>query len=146
LAGAAVAGAGIEFLLDPADGKRRRHVLRDRALATSRRLSRSSSRRARYVAGKAEGVIQEAKSTPAPPADDHTLADRVRTDIFRREDAPKSGVNVGVVDGIVYLRGEVKRPEQIRQLIEDARRVPGVKDVQNLLHTPGTPAPTGGAG
>lgn len=92
-----------------------------------------------------EGAVAEATSTPKPPADDQTLADRVRSEIFRRPDAPKDSVNVGVVDRVVHLRGEVKGPEEITRLVEDARKVPGVNDVRNLLHTPGTTAPAGGA-
>lgn len=142
---AVLAGAGVEYFLDPVDGKRRRHMLRDGVLATGRRLLRRGAQRARYLEGQAEGAIHEARSTPKPAADDHTLADRVRTDIFRRADAPKESVNVGVVDGIVYLRGEVPTGEEIERLVADARTVPGVRAVESLLHTPGAPTPMGGA-
>jgi hypothetical protein len=49
---------------------------------------------------------------------------------------------VNVVDGVVWLRGEVKRPEQIRSLERKARSVPEVRGVENLLHLVKTPAPT----
>ena len=74
--------------------------------------------------------------------DDATLAQKVQTEIFRDADAPKGQVDVNAEDGIVVLRGEVERPELIEELVEKARKVQGVRDVQNLLHTPGTPAPT----
>jgi osmotically-inducible protein OsmY len=74
--------------------------------------------------------------------DDVTLARKVETEIFRPEDAPKGSVNVNVEGGIVYLRGEVERPELIDDLVEKARNVQGVREVENLLHLPGTPAPT----
>ena len=70
---------------------------------------------------------------------------RVRTEIFRRPDAPKGEVSVGVVDSVVTLRGEVGGSEEIRRLADDARAVAGVRSVQNLLHTPDVPAPTGGS-
>jgi osmotically-inducible protein OsmY len=143
VAAAIAAGASLEYLLDPADGKRRRHVLRDKTLATGRRLARRGAQQARYAEGKAEGAVRAATSSPAP-VDDQTLADRVRTEIFRRPEAPKGGVNVGVVDCVVTLRGEVEDAAQIQRLVDDARAVPGVRSVQNLLHTPGVPAPTGG--
>lgn len=142
---AAIAGAGSAYLLDPERGKHRRHVLKDRALAAGRTLARRGSSQGRYLAGKAQGAVHQAASSPAGPTDDLTLADRVRTEIFRRPDAPKDAVNLGVVAGVVYLRGEVHDPAQIEQLVADARAVPGVRSVENLLHTPGTPAPTGGA-
>jgi len=43
--------------------------------------------------------------------DDHTLKNKVETVLFRDADAPKDRVDVTVVDGVVELRGEVKRPE-----------------------------------
>jgi osmotically-inducible protein OsmY len=143
VAAAIAAGAGLEYLLDPADGKRRRHTLRDKTVTASRRVARRGAQRARYAEGKVEGTVRAATSTPKQ-VDDQTLADRVRTEIFRRVDAPKSGVNVGVVDCVVTLRGEVVDAAQIQRLVDDARAVPGVRSVQNLLHTPGVPAPTGG--
>jgi osmotically-inducible protein OsmY len=145
LAVAVVAGAGVEYLLDPADGRRRRQLIRDRVFATGRRAGRRGVQQARYVEGKAEGALHGVTSTPSPPADDRALADRVRTEIFRPADAPKGSVNVSAVDAIVYLRGEVASPEEIDRLIGAARQVPGVRAVESLLHTPGTPAPMGGA-
>jgi osmotically-inducible protein OsmY len=144
VAAAIAAGAGIEYLLDPADGKRRRHTLRDQAVAAGRRFAHRGGQRARYAVGKAQGAVRGASSTPRP-ADDQLLADRVRSEIFRRPDAPKGSVNVGVVDGVVTLRGEVQDPAEIERLVSDARAVPGVHGVQNLLHAPGAPAPMGGA-
>jgi hypothetical protein len=66
----------------------------------------------------------------------------VETEIFRGRGAPKATVNVNVVDGVVWLRGEVKRPEQVRRLEQNARSVPEVRGVENLLHLVKTPAPT----
>jgi osmotically-inducible protein OsmY len=151
VAAAAAVGAGAEYLFDPVDGKRRRKTLRDQALARVRRLARRGAQQARYAQGKVQGAVHEATSdspttgtTSRTMDDDRTLADRVRSEIFRRPDAPKGSVNVTVVDGIVHLRGEVDDTEQIERLLEDARNVPGVRTVENLLHVPGVPAPTGG--
>ena len=46
------------------------------------------------------------------------------------------------VDGVVWLRGEVKRPEQIKAIETTVRGIPEVQDVENLLHLPKTPAKT----
>ena len=46
----------------------------------------------------------------------------------------------------MFLRGQVDRPELIHDLEEAVRKVPGVRGVENLLHLPGTPAPTSHAG
>jgi osmotically-inducible protein OsmY len=53
---------------------------------------------------------------------------------------------VSVVDGVVYLRGEVANLDEVQHLVDDALAVTGVRGVESMLHTPGTPAPTDGAG
>jgi hypothetical protein len=40
----------------------------------------------------------------------------------------------------------VKGPEEIDSLVSAAEAVDGVRGVENLLHLPGTPAPTKGDG
>ena len=47
----------------------------------------------------------------------------------------------GGVDGVVQLRGEVSSPDMIRDLETKTRKVTGVRDVENLLHVHGQPAP-----
>jgi len=70
-------------------------------------------------------------------ADDATLADRVKSEIFRAADAPKRGVSVDVA----YLRGEVPNDEWVERFGNEARKVRAISGVKNLLHTPGTPTP-----
>jgi hypothetical protein len=74
--------------------------------------------------------------------DDVTLARKVETEIFRPRGAPKGSVDINVVEGVVYLRGEVKRPAQIKSLEARVREIPEVRGVENLLHLPKTPSPT----
>jgi osmotically-inducible protein OsmY len=131
----------LAFFLDAQSGKRRRHVARDRTIAMTRRFVRQSRAvpQAAYAAKQKATHLRE-ESKPQP--DDVTLARKVETTIFRDADAPKGAVVVNAVDGVVYLRGEVPRPELVDELEEQARKVQGVRGVQNLLHPPGTPAPT----
>lgn len=130
-------GAGAYFL-DPNSGKRRRHVARDRLAALLRRGGRRAQRAGSYgantVAGNAKGVAADTEDNPTP--NDEALADRVRSEVFRPAMAPKGAVNINAVNGIVYLRGEVKRPEQIRDLVSATESIDGVKRVENLLHVP----------
>jgi len=80
---------------------------------------------------------------PTPKdVDDVTIARKVESVIFRPRGRPKATVDVNVVDGVVWLRGVARSPEMIRKLETEAREVPEVVDVQNLLHLPHTPAPT----
>jgi osmotically-inducible protein OsmY len=65
----------------------------------------------------------------------------VRSEVFRDPHFPKGDVNVNVQDGVVQLRGEVERAELIDELVAQTHKVQGVRDVENLLHLPGTKAP-----
>jgi hypothetical protein len=148
----AAAGAlAFAYFLDPAQGKRRRKLVLQRVGGLLRRSWRRGGRRARYAASETAGLARRAthpRAAQSPPPDDVTLARKIETELFRPADAPKSAVNVDAVDGVVSLRGEVRTPEEIAELEARARRIPGVRDVENLLHLPGTPAPShsGGAG
>jgi osmotically-inducible protein OsmY len=136
---AGAAGLAAGYFLDPDSGKRRRHIARDRALALIRRGADRTRRQAEYRTKQVEGKVEAAKSKAAPekPApNDQALAERVKSEIFQPADAPKGSVNINVEDGVVYLRGEVKRPEEIRKLVEEAGAIDGVRGVENLLHTP----------
>jgi osmotically-inducible protein OsmY len=115
---AGAVGLAAGYFLDPESGRRRRNDARDRALAVIRRGAERTRR-------EAEG----------PAQNDQDLADRVKSQIFQPADAPKGSVNVNVENGVVYLRGEVKQPDQIRKLVEQAGSVDGVSAVENLLST-----------
>jgi osmotically-inducible protein OsmY len=96
------------------------------------------------VASEARGVAERVahpQSRQSPPADDITLARKVETVIFRPDDAPKATVNVNAVEGVVFLRGTAQTQEQIADLERQVHAIPGVRDVENLLHLPGTPPP-----
>ena len=137
-------GAGLMYFLDPQQGARRRNMTRDRTLAFFRKAGRRSVRAGRGVAAEAYGVTQKITHMREEPKelDDITLARKVESEIFRDRDVPKGNVNVNVVDGVVELRGEIEEPGMIEDLEKAARKVAGVKGVENLLHAPGTPAPT----
>jgi osmotically-inducible protein OsmY len=141
----AAAGAAAVWFLDPNEGARRRNVVRDKALMYARQTGVEAQRKASYAAGQAKGAAYQAAPTGGKEPEelnDPALARKVETEIFRDADAPKGAVSVNVEDGVVYLRGEVADEDEIRTLAEEAAKVDGVRGVENLLHTPGTPAPT----
>jgi hypothetical protein len=74
--------------------------------------------------------------------DDATITDKVETILFRDDDVDKGKIDVNTADGVVYLRGQAKTPEQIKALEAQTREIPEVRGVENLLHLPKTPAPT----
>ena len=133
-------GAAIAYFFDPDSGRRRRKILTDKA----GKFARQGGRRAGDTVAQAEGLKQRAthrKEQQKPQPDDVTLARKVETEIFRDADVPKGKINVNVEDGIVYLRGELEQPDLIQDLESQARKVQGVRDVENLLHAPGQEAP-----
>jgi osmotically-inducible protein OsmY len=67
--------------------------------------------------------------------DDATLVDKVESIVFRDHDVPKGQININAENGVVFLRGQVERPELVETLEKRVRKVGGVKDVENLLHT-----------
>jgi hypothetical protein len=140
---AAAVGAATMWLLDPAAGRRRRIMLRDRTLAFFRRGSRRSARAGKGIAAEAYGLGKKAAHLREEPKDstDETLKSKVESALFRDEDAPKGKVDVNAQNGIVQLRGEVGSPELIEELVQRTRSIRGVRDVENLLHLPGKPAP-----
>lgn len=73
--------------------------------------------------------------------DDWTLKAKVESELFRDEHEVKGAINVNAQHGVVQLRGELPSQDLIQALVERTRRIQGVKEVENLLHTPGTPAP-----
>ncbi len=133
-------GAALAYFFDPDNGRRRRKQLIQR----SGKAFSQAGRRAVDAAAKAEGMKQKAthrKEQEKPQPDDVTLARKVESEIFRDADVPKGKINVNVEDGVVYLRGELEQPDLIKDLESQARKVQGVRDVENLLHTPGGEAP-----
>jgi osmotically-inducible protein OsmY len=136
-------GAALMYFFDPQQGARRRNMARDRALGLVRRSGRKAARAGRGVAAEAYGVKQKATHLREEPKsfDDQTLKAKIESEVFRPEDAPKSDVNVNVEHGVVYLRGQVERPEIIDDLEGKVRSVQGVNRIENLLHVPGTEAP-----
>jgi hypothetical protein len=131
------------LFLDPQQGRRRRAVLVDRTGVIFRRTGHGAERAGRGVGARVYGMSQQVQHLQEEPKDfdDVTLTRKVETEIFRDADAPKGQVDVNVQDGVVQLRGEVRSPEQLDDLVEKARRVQSVRDVESLLHLPGTPAP-----
>ena len=137
-------GAIVAFFFDPTSGRSRRAQLSQRVPAFFRRRSRDVAGVGRAVSAEAYGLKQKVTHRTEEPKDlnDPALARKVETVIFRDAEVPKGQINVNVQDGVVQLRGEVPSSQMIDDLVEKARSVQGVRGVENLLHLPGTPAPT----
>jgi osmotically-inducible protein OsmY len=129
---AAAGGAALAYYLDSQQGRRRRHVTRDKALSLAKQgTTRGYFERAKHARGGADEL------------DDATLVDKVESIVFRNRDVPKGRININAENGVVFLRGEVARPELVEALEARVRKVRGVRGVENLLHTPAEPPAQG---
>ena len=126
----AALGAALAYFFDPQNGRSRRKD------AIKRIVGLSQQGRGRLAA-----KATELREGPKPQPDDVTLAHKVESEIFRDADVPKGQINVNAEEGKVVLRGEVESAEMIDELVSKARKVQGVQEVENLLHTPGQTAP-----
>jgi osmotically-inducible protein OsmY len=123
-------GAALAYFFDPQNGRARRKD-------AIKRIVRLSQRQRGRLAAKATQL----REGPKPQPDDVTLAHKVESEIFRDAGVPKGKINVNAENGKIVLRGEVDSSELIDDLVGRARKVQGVQDVENLLHTPGQAAP-----
>jgi osmotically-inducible protein OsmY len=76
------------------------------------------------------------------PENDQVLAHKVESELFQGNDFPKGQININAENGVVVIRGQLDSPDLIARIEAEARTIQGVRDVENLLHLPGTPAPT----
>ena len=106
-------------------------------------------RESRSRAGKAGAGTRRRRPVPDPQRrrtpkdlDDTALARKVETVIFRDPEVDKGKIDVNAAGGVVWLRGEARTPDLVRELERRAQEVPEVRQVENLLHLPKTPAPS----
>ena len=133
MAAGAAFGAACMYLFDPSRGKTRRARIEEKARRAARRGGYEMTRRAEDVLNRAKGAVAEARAglAGAGCADDELIADRVRSRMGHVTEHAEH-IQTQVNRGVVSLRGTVSRAEKHR-LVEEARAVPGVKRVQDLL-------------
>jgi osmotically-inducible protein OsmY len=132
-------GAVLFYLFDPERGRSRRTRLAGQASGVVRRAGRAGSRKARYVCSSWLGQRRRQALGGGAPADDRALVDRLKSEVLPRHEA--ADVVVDATAGVVTLRGQLPSDARIQALVADVRSVPGVREVVNLIHAPGTDAP-----
>ena len=140
---AAAGGAAFMYFADQENGRRRRHITRDRALSLARHGTRRGRKLVHHVSSDAKGYVERAKHArggAAEELDDATLVDKVESIVFRDRDVPKGRININAENGVVFLRGEVDSPELVSALEERVAKVRGVRGVKNLLNASASPA------
>jgi osmotically-inducible protein OsmY len=82
-------------------------------------------------------------AAPALAADtptDDQIYDAVRQKLATNRDVKGGGIEVEVKDGVVYLRGKLQEPKQVKKAEKVAGKVKGVKKVVNELKAEQTTA------
>ncbi len=141
----ALCGAVIAYLADPDLGRTRRSKLRDQSAGTARQLKRRGVRMGRRVSSDAAGAVQRLARQRtgvqvAATLSDAELKDKVESEALGAAWVPKGRINVDVVARVVTLRGQLDSPEEIDRIGRVVAAISGVGGVENLLHTPDTPA------
>jgi osmotically-inducible protein OsmY len=129
-------GISSAYLFDPAQGRRRRHVLRDRSRGVARRAEKKAAGKVRFVAGRARGLAASSRKpfgSRAVATDDATVKQRIRSDAFRAAGVSTREVEVEVEDGVATLCGSVEGPERADALVQRVAKVPGVRDVAAMI-------------
>jgi osmotically-inducible protein OsmY len=136
-------GAAIAYFYDPVSGAGRRARLRDQTLSEIRSTRERAEAKRRHLSNIAQGAVSELRS-PGPDnvdADDGTISERIRSEVFGAADIPKDRIALTVVDGVAELRGELDSDDEIRRVTERVSVVPGVREVRNMMRTHGATAP-----
>ncbi len=124
------AGGILMYLLDRNQGKRRRHVLRDRTAHALRRQRSVVSQGVRDVAHRAGGAVERLRH-PQGDTSDEVLAPRVRSALGRLSSHP-SAIEVTVNEGIVTLSGPILASEY-KRVVRKIERVAGVHGIEDRL-------------
>lgn len=134
-------GAGLMYLFDPRQGRRRRALVRDQITHARKELEDELEGRARDLSNRARGQAAErVKRVIEHDIDDEILEERVRAAIGHVvEDT--GAVRVSSEQGRVTLAGRVPA-RSLDPLVQRARSVRGVREVVNLLSTEGSTAPS----
>lgn len=126
-------GAAIMYLLDPDRGNRRRAEVKDRLDRITNETGEAVKARASDLQNRTRGVFYEVrrKVKSEEGLSESTLEARVRSELGRTVSNPSS-IIVTAHDQRVTLSGPILEDE-VEDLVEGVRSIPGVEDVRNLL-------------
>lgn len=131
-------GAGLMYIFDPAMGRRRRALARDKSVHAWKKTSDAVEATARDVTNRAVGLSQKLRSSfsrQESPSDavlsDAVLVERVRSRMGHVVSHPHA-IDVTASGGKITLRGPVFEAE-VDRLLSSVAGVPGVDSVERLL-------------
>jgi BON domain len=134
LIGSIGAGAALMYLLDPNSGRRRRALLRDRAVHAAHKTADSAAALSRDLRNRAIGLMAGMRArfeADGAPVDDAVIEARVRSALGRVTTHP-GAIGVSSSAGFVTLTGPVLASEH-DAVYRAVSGVPGVCDVIDNL-------------
>ncbi|MGY0798820.1 BON domain-containing protein [Lysobacter sp. A286] len=132
LAAALGAGAALMYFLDPATGRRRRALARDRGVSVGHDAEHFARGKTKRVIDRAHGVVARARAGLSnAPVEDGQLHGRISTRLGRLLTHPGE-VNIEVNEGHVVLRGRASAAE-IGALTAALESMQGVTGVDNRM-------------
>lgn len=132
LLGGIALGAVVALMFDPAAGRRRRALVRDRIVHGSRAARDGLDATLRDLANRARGMVASMRRRFEPDGvDDARLLERVRARLGRVCSHPRA-IDVGVSGGRVVLRGPILARE-VEDVLMAVGGVRGVESVVNQL-------------
>lgn len=138
LFGAAVGGL-LAFFFDPQSGRRRRARGLEKSMHFKNEAVWYGSKYFRHARNLLTGTYYEiaARFSQEEPVDDETLVQRVRSEMGRKVNHPRS-VEILADKGKIILRGHILANE-VETLFDTIRHVKGVRRVVNELEVHDTP-------
>lgn len=131
-------GAALMYVLDPERGKRRRTLVRDKAVRAAHKARERLDARSRDWRNRARGAAAEVKAMARrEDVPDSVLEERVRAEIGRVVSTP-GAIDVSVIARTAALSGPVLASE-VEELVARVRGVRGIEDVENRLAVYETP-------
>jgi CBS domain-containing protein len=127
------AGSLLSYLLDPAQGRRRRATMRDRARHAANATKLEASKVEHDLINRAHGLAARLRTMTQPEqqASDEVVSERVRA-AMGRVCSRASAIEVVVSDGRAVLSGPILEREHV-PVIRTAARVRGVRSVEDRL-------------
>jgi hypothetical protein len=136
--GGVAAGLGLMYFLDPAQGRRRRALVKDQMVHAAHKTGDAVDATSRDIANRAKGAVAELRGRfRNEEVSDDLLRARVRARVGAVIGHAPS-IDVDVTDGRVTLAGPVLAHE-VDRLLRRVAAVRGVKDVENRLEVHAEP-------
>ena len=125
-----ILGAGLTYLFDPAGGRRRRALLRDKAVRAAHEAEDATERSTRDLANRSRGLFARLRGR-RERVGDRTLEERVRAQLGHVCSHARA-IAVKAEDGCVELKGPILDAEHDR-VIEAVEAIPGVRAIDDDL-------------